>query len=312
MRAFISYSHRDADTLQRLHVHLAGLRRQRLLVQWYDREILAGDVLDDEISKELEAADVVLLLVSPDFIASDYCVEREMARALERHEAGLARVIPIIIQPCDWQSMSELRRLKALPRDGKPISEWTNSNNAYVDIVEELRRILTKPKQSESSRNQPETVSESATSVKYRIQREFDDIDKSKFRDSAFEIARGYFSNAALELDSVEGLKARFVDNGAVCFGCTIINTHQNHGTANITVHRGGAGSMMGDLFWSFEENSSPNSANGWVNVSSNEYEMFLDGLGSFYEPEMKYQSPEKFAEWLWTKLIEQAGITHA
>ena len=88
MRVFISYSHQDAGALERLHVHLANLKREGRIETWYDREILAGDNLHDEINRELEAADLVLLLVSPDFIASNYCVEREMQRALERHEIG--------------------------------------------------------------------------------------------------------------------------------------------------------------------------------------------------------------------------------
>ena len=110
MRAFISYSHRDANALDRLHVHLANLQREGRIKTWYDREILAGEVLDDEISEVLEAAELFLLLVSPDFIASNYCVEREMQRALERHEVGAARVVPIIIEPCDWAAMPQLRR----------------------------------------------------------------------------------------------------------------------------------------------------------------------------------------------------------
>lgn len=77
----------------------------------------------DEFHSELEATDLFLFLVSPDFIASDYCVEQEMRRALERHDAGDARVVPIIVEPCNWTSMNALRRLKAVPIDGKPVSE---------------------------------------------------------------------------------------------------------------------------------------------------------------------------------------------
>src|SRR5690606_13037417 len=141
MRAFISYSHRDESFLERLRVHLSVLEREGRITSWYDRDILAGEVLDREIDSELEDADLFLLLISPDFIASNYCVEREMQRAMERHDAEEARVIPIIAEPCDWASMEPLRRLKALPKDGVPISEWANANNAYLDVVQELRRI---------------------------------------------------------------------------------------------------------------------------------------------------------------------------
>ena len=119
MRAFISYSHNDKAALDRLHVHLKNLTREGRIETWYDRNILAGGELDAEIERELEASDLFLLLVSPDFIASDYCVEREMRRALERHAAGTARVVPIIVEECDWKAMRELRQLKAVPTDGK-------------------------------------------------------------------------------------------------------------------------------------------------------------------------------------------------
>ena len=137
MKAFISYSHKDDVALERLHTHMAVLRREGRLDAWFDREILAGGDLDAEIVEQLESCGLFLLLVSPDFLASDYCVDREMERALERHHAGEAQVVPIIVEPCDWKS-TPLRKLKALPRDGKPISEWMNENNAYIDVVKEF------------------------------------------------------------------------------------------------------------------------------------------------------------------------------
>ncbi len=124
MNVFISYSHRDAGALERLHKHLAVMKREGAIETWYDREILAGGDIDHDISVQLEAADLFLLLVSPDFLASDYCYETEMSRALERHDAGVARVIPIIVEPCDWQS-SPLKKLKDMPRVGLGGSEWT-------------------------------------------------------------------------------------------------------------------------------------------------------------------------------------------
>ena len=141
MKAFISYSHKDDMALERLHTHMAVLRREGKIEAWFDREILAGGDLDAEIDEQLESCGLFLLLVSPDFLASDYCVGREMGRALERHHAGEAQVVPIIVQPCDWKS-TRLRKLKALPQDGKPVSEWTNENNAYIDVIKELRRVL--------------------------------------------------------------------------------------------------------------------------------------------------------------------------
>lgn len=312
MRLFISYSHKDAAVLERLHVHLAGMRRERLISEWYDREILAGDDIDNQISEQLESADIFLLLVSPDFIASDYCVERELARALERHDQGNARVIPIIVEPCDWASMDRLRRLKALPRDGAPISEFANENTAFVDITQELRRILdsTHPQQVNATSNAMHEPG--LASPKYRVKRDFDEIDRANYRDEAFLHTKSYIEAAIRELDQVQGLRARFNDGGPTSFGCTVINQNQAHGTAHITVHRAGGGTMLGDIFWLFEQNAPPNSANGWVNVKADEYELFLDGIGAFHDPELKKLSPQAFSEYLWNQLLEQAGITHA
>ena len=111
MKAFVSYSHRDDWARERLHTHLEMLRRDGQINDWYDREILAGIDIDEEISEQLESCRLFLPLVSPDFLASRYCYEREMMRALERHDAGEVRVVPIIIEPCDWTN-SPLKKTK--------------------------------------------------------------------------------------------------------------------------------------------------------------------------------------------------------
>ena len=101
MLLFYSYSHEDERFRQRLQKHLAPLKREGVLDDWQDREIAAGAEWAVEIVKNLDAADIILLLISADFIASDFCWSKEMARALERHTQGTARVIPVIVQPVD-------------------------------------------------------------------------------------------------------------------------------------------------------------------------------------------------------------------
>lgn len=100
---FFSYSHKDEALRDQLESHLALLKNQGLIDAWYDRRIVAGDEVDDAIFSKLESADIVLLLVSSDFISSPYCYSREMMRAMERHEASEARVIPVILRHCVWQ-----------------------------------------------------------------------------------------------------------------------------------------------------------------------------------------------------------------
>src|SRR5205814_10402112 len=100
---FFSYSHRDEALRNELENHLYSLKRQGVIDMWHDWRIGAGKEVDREISEHLEEADIILLLVSPYFIASDYCYEVEMKRALERHEQGEARVIPFVLHPYAWQ-----------------------------------------------------------------------------------------------------------------------------------------------------------------------------------------------------------------
>ncbi len=143
---FFSYSHRDEALRDALETHLAPLKREGAIRSWHDRRIGGGREWQGAIDRHLESADLVLLLISPDFIASDYCFDREMGRALERHEAGEARVVPVILRPCDWQT-ADLARLKALPRGGKPITKWRNRDEGFVDIVRGLRRIIAELRQ---------------------------------------------------------------------------------------------------------------------------------------------------------------------
>ena len=102
---FFSYSHQDERLRDLLEVHLAALKRQGVISTWHDRRISAGTELGNAIDQNLNEADVILLLISPDFINSDYCYEREMLRAIQRHDRLEARVIPIILRPCDWHSL---------------------------------------------------------------------------------------------------------------------------------------------------------------------------------------------------------------
>ena len=140
---FFSYSHADKSYRDELEKHLAVLRNQGVINMWSDRCIVAGDVIDQEIDANLDAADIILLLVSADFLNSEYCYKREMARALERNESGEARVIPVIIHPCDWQN-SPFGKLRATPPDGQAISKFPNHHDAYLAIVTDIRQALEK------------------------------------------------------------------------------------------------------------------------------------------------------------------------
>src|SRR5215211_523041 len=141
LRIFCSYSHKDEDYLNELRAWLRGLERQGQIEWWHDREIVPGWEWEEAIDKNLRTADIIFLLVTPDFMASDYVFEREIDRAIERHERGEARVIPIIVRPALWKGTS-LNRLQALPKDAKPITRWPDRDEGWLDVAEGIQKSV--------------------------------------------------------------------------------------------------------------------------------------------------------------------------
>jgi hypothetical protein len=141
LRIFCSYSHKDEDHLNDLRDSLRGLEREGLIQWWHDREIVPGWEWEEAIDKHLRTADIILLLVSRAFMASDYVYEKEIGVAVERHERGEARVIPIIIRPADWEWAS-FGKLQALPKDAKPITRWPNQDDAWLDVTRGIRKAV--------------------------------------------------------------------------------------------------------------------------------------------------------------------------
>ena len=133
VQVFFSYSHRDEAYKEQLEVHLTILQRRGLLKSWSDRQIVAGQNWQSIIAEQLQAADIVLLLVSADFIASDYCYGNELRCALERHERNETTVIPIILRPVDWRD-APFGKLQALPKDGTPVASWPNQDQAWLNV----------------------------------------------------------------------------------------------------------------------------------------------------------------------------------
>ena len=124
-----------------LHDHLGGLRNGGYIKEWYDGEIMAGQEWAPAIKRQLDDADIILLLVTSGFLGSDFIGRVELTRALERHRHGEAIVIPVILKPADWQS-TDLSDLEALPKDGQAVSTWPDQDAAYVDIARGLRRRI--------------------------------------------------------------------------------------------------------------------------------------------------------------------------
>jgi len=135
---FYSYSHKDEKLRDELAVHLTMLQRQGVIKPWHDRNISAGAEWAKEIDDAIDSAQIILLLISADFLASEYCYGLEMKRAIERHETGEACVIPIILRPADW-SGAPFSKFQALPKNAKPVTGW--KEKAFVDIAQGIRKV---------------------------------------------------------------------------------------------------------------------------------------------------------------------------
>ena len=156
-RVFFSYSSADELARRELDKHLAVMRRARLLETWSFREIEAGDDWRTAIDTQLNEAEIILFLVSPDFLNSDYCWDIEMKRALERDRRGEARVVPVIVRDCDWQA-APFAKLQALPADGKPVTRWRHRDTAWTNVATSLRKALERTHKRQSRRKRQDEV----------------------------------------------------------------------------------------------------------------------------------------------------------
>lgn len=153
LKLFISYSHKDQSYLDELTTHLSLLRRDGVVADWSDRKITAGQEWEREIDTNLEQTDIVILLVSPDFIASDYCYGKELTYALDMHESGKAKIIPIVIRPCEWNE-APFSKIQLLPKDGQPISKWSDRDDAWLATARQLRVVAEEVREKNISKSQ--------------------------------------------------------------------------------------------------------------------------------------------------------------
>ena len=166
-KVFYSYSHQDEELRDELAKHLDPLHRQELITEWHDRKIGPGTEWEGQIDIHLNEADIILFLVSADFIASDYCYDVELNRSMERHEAGEACVIPIILRPVDWTG-APFAKLQALPRDAKPVTRWENKDEAFLNISQAIRRKVEELRNSSTGEQTQRRVTREQTSEERR------------------------------------------------------------------------------------------------------------------------------------------------
>lgn len=308
---FFSYSHKDEELRDRLEVALATLRRQGLIETWHDRMLRAGDEFDPGIRQELEGADIILLLVSPDFIASSYCYDVEMTRALERHQAGEARVIPVILRACDWHP-TPFGKLMAAPRDGKPIHSWPDLDEAFLDVAKKIRDALPKTAAA-PARAAPIVASHSIPqaspgprSSNLRVSKTFTDADHDRFLDEAFGFMVKFFEGSLSELKARNPeIDTAFKRIDANRFTAVIYRNGKAVSRCKIML-----GGMLGrGISYSSNDQADDNSCNDSLAVETDAQGMFLKpimGMSHFGGGgrEKQHLTFEGAAEYYWDALI--------
>jgi hypothetical protein len=140
-RVFYSYSHKDAELRDTLGTYLAPLVQQKKIAEWHDRKVEPGANWETEIRSELESADLILLLVSADFLASEYCFGVEVEKALTRLKRDEVKVVPVLLKPCLWKE-SRFSELQIIPRDGKAITSWASPEEALTNVADEISKLV--------------------------------------------------------------------------------------------------------------------------------------------------------------------------
>lgn len=307
--AFISYSHADEKHLERLHKHLAVLRREGLIT-WTDHQVIPGDNLDDEVIAAIDNSEIFVALISAEYLDSRYCYEKEFRYASSLHEAGKIRLVSVILEPCDWLN-SPLKEFLVLPKEGKPISIWTNQNNAYLDVVNGLRRAIEAPRSATR-----ETIAGVTTGRRPRVKQDFDAIQKVEFANKAFETIKSYFQSSCDELNGIsDSVRAKFEEMSKSAFTCTVVNRGKSNGCeAHVTFHNSRGRDYFGsNISYVFQAYAATGTANGFISVEADDYNLFLtlDAMSYQGGDRGKRYTPEQAAEIIWGNFVKQAGVEY-
>ncbi len=313
-KLFFSYSHQDEELRNELETHLATLKREGLIEAFHDRRIPAGAHLDEAIDAYLEEADVILCLVSPDFINSEYCYSREMRRALERDASGAARVVPVIVRHCDWQN-TPLAKLRGTPRDNRPVKSWPDRDEAWLDVARDVRTALHASsgllKRQDPTAVRVERDSGSAAvvsrprSANVAVERRLTDLDRDRFVRQTFDFVTEFFANS---LDEVQK-RAPDVEG-------SIVNLDANRFTASayrdgrkaaaITVYLGGMHRATGAISFHLSDDGATNTSNGSFYVACEDGDLAFKSLfGSYTGSREKTIGHEEVAEQIWSAFFE-------
>lgn len=311
---FFSYSHADERLRDQIEKQLAMLKRQGVIETWHDRRIGPGEEIHGAIDARINTDEVILLLVSSDFLASDYCYDIEMKRAMERHEAGDAIVIPVILRACDWHP-APFGKLKAVPLDGKPITQWADLDDAFLQVAKAVREAAgrlggkpshqTTPVASVASSTilpTPQTVGPRSSNL--RVAKTFSQRDRDQFRLDTFEFIARFFENSLNELGHRNpGYEGVFRRVDANRFFATVY--HDGKDVARGTVYIGSDTWGRGINYVQGETTAS-NSMNESLNIEADDQTLYLTSMGmaSIGSSRDQKLSQEGGAELFWSILI--------
>lgn len=325
IRVFLSYSHSDENYRDELAKHLKILQRQGIIETWHDRCLLPGDEWASGIDENLRSADIILLLVSVDFINSEYCFELEMNEALARHDRGEAVVIPVILRPCHWMGLP-FGKLQAATREGKPVEKYPNYDEAFLEIIQGIEKVAKNiPTQRNSSFVPHSTITstlensgifQSAPPRKnlphtsnLAIPKIFTDHDKDTFVINAFDYMARFFEGSLNELHmrnpevngsfqrvDTRSFEAAMYFNGNQASKCGIW-------LSNSFGLRGGASSII----YSYSGLGQENSYNESMSVKDNDNMLGLEpmGMSHLLRTVKKPLTNEGAAEYYWSMFFE-------
>lgn len=321
-KLFFSYCHADEALRDRLEKHLSLMKNQGLIETWHDRGINAGDDIDSSIDVNLESSDIILLLVTADFLASRYCFSVEMSRALERQREGGARVIAVILEPCDWKSAPFGKSL-VVPKDGKAVTTWANQAEAWTDITKQIRVVVEQASGQSasmtSSASPTESISASARVVATQgaiaprprssnlgITKEFTDFDKDEFLHNAFSFMGKFFQDSLDELVVRNpGIQTRFQPIDGQRFSATVYRAGKS--IAECTISIAGYGSRSTMLTFSYSANAAPGSSNEMLSVNFDPQAIFFKPLDMQSHRGLRHSqlSEQGASEYYWDLFIE-------
>jgi len=310
-KLFFSYSHKDEELRNELETHLALLKRQGIISSWHDRRITAGSDFDQTISSELESSQIILLLVSAHFLASDYCYEKEMTRAIEKHEDGSAAVIPVILHPCDWHS-APFGHLRATPTDGKPVSMYANQHEAFAFVAKDVREaaksvpaLESAPKGEQYRAGSQTSMPKGDRSSNLRIKRKFDDHERDEFLENSYEYMARYFEGSLQELSARNPhIKTKFKRLSETSFAAFIYDSGERIAQCFVYYGEGTFGST--GIAYSQSGDVQRNSFNESLSVVDNGYTLQLKPLGMqiFDSRRGEALSQQGAAEFYWSLFI--------